>query len=309
MRQIISLYSGADGLGYGAKLAKFESTIAIEKDFDSTRTIMLNNEECDVYHSTVKEIRSILPKRPFAIIGGPPCQDHSSANTQKTHDMTLVNEFWEIVDELKPKYYLMENVLGLYYKIKDKHPAMVLNCADYGVPQTRRRAFWTNIPLPKSTHNKNAKKLKKWVSVKEALGLSGERFISPTGFLDQNQKEITRRINEPAQTIVLGNEYQLTNYKIFSLKYLKQKKRYDSRSFFHELEKPSRTILGKDLGSQPSEMISDGIFARKLTNKELAILQGFPKDFKFYGGIVSVRKQIGNAVPPPIGKAFFEMVK
>jgi len=260
----------------------------------------------------VKDIADSLPKKPHAIIGGPPCQDFSNANTNRQFDLTLVNEFWNIVEKLKPKYYLMENVPSLFRKFK-KGSSILLNCANYGIPQTRRRRFWTNLPIPKAIYAKKPQndlfgtELKKWVSVREALNLSIEWFISPTGFEGQNQKEITRRVNEPTQTIVCGNQYQLTNYKIFSTKYLKYKNpTYYNKHKPNQLDKPAQTVLNKDRGTEG--YMTDGIFARKLTNKELAILQGFPKEFKFYGNKTSVRKQIGNAVPPPIGKAFFEMV-
>jgi len=311
MKQIISLYSGADGLGFGAKLASFPPTIAIDIDSDCCKTVKLNNPECEVLNERVQDIADSLPNKPHVIIGGPPCQDFSNANTKRQFDLTLVNEFWNIVEKLKPKYYLMENVPGLFLKFK-KGSSKFLNCANYGVPQTRRRRFWTNISIPKATYAKKSQndlfggKLKKWVSVREALNLSKDWFISPTGFADKNKKEITRRINEPAQTIVCGNEYQLTNYKIFSTKYLKYKnpimfKKHPPIS----LDKPASTIKARDRAS-PDDYISDQTYARKLTNLELAILQGFPKEFKFYGSKTSVRKQIGNAVPPPIGKAFFE---
>ena len=55
-------------------------------------------------------------------------------------------------------------------------------------------------------------------------------------------------------------------------------------------------------------MISDGKHARKLNIAELAILQGFRKDFQFYGGKTSIRKQIGNALPSAISKAFFSQI-
>ena len=56
-------------------------------------------------------------------------------------------------------------------------------------------------------------------------------------------------------------------------------------------------------------MISDGQYARKLINDEVKIIQGFSGNYKFHGGITSVKKQIGNAMPPQPIKAFFEQLK
>jgi len=307
MKQIISLYSGADGLGFGAKLAGFPPTIAIETDSNCCKTIKLNNPECEVLNERIQDIADSLPKKPYAVIGGPPCQGFSPANPDRNFDLTLVNEFWGIVQDLKPKYFLMENVSDLKKKF-NKISSFLINCADYGVPQTRLRRFWTNIPLPLTTHAKNptntldGKNLKKWVSVKEALGLENGVIQ------DRRHRSFDKRIDhkrnysiaKPSRTIITDTRFWLVSE-------LKKKKiTFQQRKFFHELNKPARTITTKDHGIQPSMMISDGIYARKLENEELATLQGFPKEFKFYGGKTSTHKQIGNAVPPPIGKAFFE---
>ena len=205
----------------------------------------------------------------------------------------------------------MENVQDLA-KVH-KHRNFLVNCADYGVPQTRIRRIFTNLPLPKRTHTKTPSNtlfeepLKKWVSVKDALGLDGflqdrktsfgesewreystDRpsptivtdarlwHVSPTGFSEKNKKQISRTIDEPIMTIVNGNDYQFTDKAVMSTKY-------------HQYENSYSVI-------------------RKLTNIELAILQGFRINFQFYGGKTSVKKQIGNALPATISKSFFDLV-
>jgi site-specific DNA-cytosine methylase len=182
--------------------------------------------------------------------------------------------------------------------------------------------------------------MKKWVSVKEALGLDGiiedrkstfgeleyrkyqtqnpshsllvdsrDFFISNSGHTTQNRENITRSINEPSDTIVVSGNAQITNYEIKSLKYIRNK----NPIMFEKhkpnyLDEPSYTLNAKDRAT-PSEMITDGTYCRKLENHEIAILQGFPNDYKWFGGKSSVRKQVGNAVPPPLIRAFGEMLK
>ena len=73
-----------------------------------------------------------------------------------------------------------------------------------------------------------------------------------------------------------------------------------------ELDVPAHTILNKDRNI--NEYLTDGKVARKLTNDELQILQGFPKDYKFSGTKTSVRSQIGNAVPSQPIQAIFEQI-
>jgi site-specific DNA-cytosine methylase len=288
----------------------------------------------------VSDVLGSLP-RVDAIIGGPPCPEFSRAKSDRTFDLAEVENFLKAKEESKADIYLMENVQDLVKVHKEKN--FLVNCADYGVPQTRMRRLFTNLPLPQPTHAEFPSNtlfgdpLKKWVSVKDALGLDGiiedrkttfgegesfreystdkpsntllsdarQWYISATGFKHQNQIEKTRSVEEPSQTIVNATQYQLTDHKIFSTKYLKGKNpEIYKRHPPNDLNGVMSTILAKDR-CIPDEMITDGKMARKLGNEELAILQGFRKDFKFFGGVSSVRKQIGNAVPSAIGKAFF----
>ncbi len=66
--------------------------------------------------------------------------------------------------------------------------------------------------------------------------------------------------------------------------------------------------MTKDRGFQGEELVSDGIYARKLTLEECAILQGFRKDYKFFGNKTSIRRQIGNAVPSQPVMALFRQL-
>ena len=106
-------------------------------------------------------------------------------------------------------------------------------------------------------------------------------------------------------TVLANNDMQITDHKIFSTKYLKEKNpvMFEKRKL-NEMDQVAFTVTSKDR-SIGSDMITDGTYARKLTNEELAILQGFPKEYMFFGSKTSVRRQIGNAVPPPVIKAFF----
>lgn len=341
--KVISLYSGADGFGDGVFQADHEVILAIDVESDCLETIKLNHPDTETICGKVGDYIESLPKAD-AIIGGPPCPEFSRANTGRSFDMCEINNFNKAVEFVKPKYFLMENVQDVKKKLI-KHNFLI-NAADYGVPQTRIRRFFTNMELPSPTHAENPQNnlfgntLKRWVTVKEALGLEGlledrksvygnygdfrkysvdnpsptvvtdmRLFISPTGFTKQNG-EFTRDISEkPSQTIMASSDMVLTNYRIFSLKKLQEKNPIMTEKHKpNYLDKPMRTVDTKDRGQTTSGMITDGVYARKLTNEELAILQGFRKDYKFFGGKTSVRKQIGNAVPSPISKAFFSGV-
>lgn len=340
----ISLYSGADNLGDGFIQAGHKIIICVEQDKDCCETIKLNHPDIEIINKPVSEVLTTLPKCD-CVIGGPPCPEFSRANSNRTFDLCEVNNFIKAIEVTKAKHHFMENVQDLYKVHKERN--FLVNCADYGVPQTRIRRIFTDLPLPPPTHAEFPSErligepLKKWVSVREALGLNGliedrktkyfdeieyrrysidkpshtlitdsrDFFISPTGFKEKNNKLISRSISEPSQTIVNGNEMQFTDHKIYSTKYLIGK-----NPIIYEKHKPnllnqtSFTVTAKDR-STPSEMISDGTYARKLTNEELAKLQGFRKYFKFYGGKTSVRRQIGNALPSAVSKAFGMMIQ
>lgn len=279
MYDAISLYSGAGGIDDGLwQTKKIKVKVAIDIEPDMCETIRLNHPDTEVICGKVSDYIDSLPKTNI-VAGGPPCPAFFRANMQRSFDMCEVNNFWAVVEKIYPKFYLMENVQDVKKKlIKHSH---LVNCADYGVPQIRLRRFFTNLPLPKPTHSQKPNQRldgvtpKPWVTIRKALKIDSI----------------------------------LNNTKLWSINDPKfQNCSYQQRRYFHELDKPARTITTKDLGIQASMMLSDGTHCRKLTNGELATLQGFRKDYQFYGGVTSVKKQIGNAVPPPVIKAFFDHI-
>lgn len=285
--KVLSLYCGAGGIDEGLRQIGIKTTLAVDSERDCIETIKLNHD-CETICSKVEDTESTLDNFDI-VVGGPPCPEFSRAKTNRSLNPVEVNRFWSIVDKIKPKYYLMENVQDVIKVCNRKN--YLINCANYGVPQTRIRRIFTNLPLPREPHSRTCSYdlagniIKKWVSVKDVLGLdvsdARQWYISPTGFSSKNKQEISRRIEEPIQTIVNANEYVLTTHKVMSQKYIKYRKETNT--------------------TKQNE--------RKLSNKELSILQGFPESYKFHGSKSSIRKQIGNAVPPPITKAFFEQIR
>ena len=339
----LSLYCGAGGIDEGLRLAGIKTTLAIDIWNDACETMKINHVYTEVICGKVSDIKSSLGNFDL-VVGGPPCPEFSRAKTNRTFNACEVNNFWDIVEQVKAKYHIMENVQDVIKVIPNKKNYLV-NCADYGVPQTRIRRIFTNLPLPKPTHSEFPcntlfeEPMKKWVSVKEALGLntgiledrtmkhkgddfrthsidkpihtlitdSRDFFISNSGHSTQNRESITRSVDQPADTIVCGSQMIITDYEIKSIKKIRNRIILDKHPP-SELDKTAVTITTKDRGWNGDSILSDGNYARKLTNEELAILQGFRKDFKFYGGKTSVRKQIGNAVPPPLILAFGKLI-
>lgn len=273
---LVSLYSGADNLGDGAITAGVKIVLCIEKDSDCCKTIKLNHPDIEIINGLVSDYMESLP-RADGIIGGPPCPEFSRAKSNRTMNLCEVDNFIRAREVTKAKFHFMENVQDLFKVHKERN--FLVNCADYGVPQTRIRRVFTNMILPGPTHSKNpshtlfGEPLKKWVSVSQALNINEDWFVSPTGFNEKNKKQIGRSIEEPIMTVVNGNDYQFTDKPKMSTKY-------------HQFKNDYKEI-------------------RRLTNEELAILQGFRHDFKFYGSKSSVKKQIGNALPAAVSFRFF----
>ncbi len=246
--RILSLYCGAGGIDVGLKKANLDTTTAIDFNRDSCDTFKANNPDAEVIHGDVKEFEESFSNYDI-IVGGPPCQPFSRAKGIKRRDFdsSEVDRFWRIVDNNKPRYYLMENVKDVI-KVCDK-PSELVNFADYGTPQLRQRRIFSNIPLPPKTHENNH------VSIKDAVGFDG---------IVEDRKST------------------------FGEKYKKEGGKFRSR----ESTRPCFTIIV----DYRVWFIKDGV-ARKATDKEVSVIQGFPEDYIFCGNGSSVKRQIGNAVP------------
>ena len=121
----IDIFSGAGGLSLGAEWAGVNVKIAIEKDKSAAETYKLNHKEATVLCDDIKDInaQSLIGDQPvFIIMGGPPCQGFSLSNTMSRNmdnpNNHLFEEFLRFVKDIKPKWFLFENVWG-FTKMED----------------------------------------------------------------------------------------------------------------------------------------------------------------------------------------------
>ena len=193
---VVSLFSGGGGLDLGFKNKGFDIIWAIDNDKDAVSSYQVNLGEHIIQEDITKVSEENIPKADV-VIGGPPCQSFSLVGKRRMDDDRgkLVWQYLRIINTIKPKIFVFENVIGLksaktsegslvindlilaFNEIGYKVKWDVLNAADYGVPQRRKRIFLVgtregvHFEFPKPTHNQDGDNgMQKWVSVEEALG-------------------------------------------------------------------------------------------------------------------------------------------
>lgn len=186
-------FSGAGGASLGIEKAGFKIVLAVDSNdrkVPCCESHKANFPETETIKADLENFDSI-PVVDWAHFS-PPCKLLSSANTSTKNTkegMKLVNRSVEIIQKVKPRFWSIENVPGEI--LNELHlPYYILDAADYGVPQNRRRVFFTNIPRPRPTHSEfggstlDGRNLEKWISTGEALGIApgssllGARTIS-----------------------------------------------------------------------------------------------------------------------------------
>lgn len=326
----ISLFSGAGGLDVGATQAGAKILRAVDCDPDAVETLRINSRngssiECqDICNLDFTIHRDLADD--LIVIGGPPCQPFSKNGYWVTHEnrmierdpRNLLSQFLRVTKEAKPKGFLFENVESLRHptnrptldgfittaeKLGYTCASCLVNAADYGVPQRRKRIFvfgirstLRNIPEPTPTHSSDpAENLPPHIGVGDCLKTFDKpRFSEPSEHVVGGTYEIELCHVPPGKNyIALG---RLKNYTGRTF-------RPGSRfwNFLYKLhpEKPSITIP-----AQPGPWVGPFHWNnRRLRVPEAAAIQTFPQGYKFFGSRRSVQKQIGNAVPCLLGEA------
>ena len=170
---LIDLFSGAGGISHGFEQAGFRVVAGVDCDADSVTTFRRNHALARGLHADLADISpadlcrdlGIQPGALDCIAGGPPCQGFSRNRAFRHRDGVFVDDprnhlywhFFEFVDHLRPKTVVMENVPEILIKANGffreavterflnmgySVTARVLNAAEYGVPQRRRRAVF-----------------------------------------------------------------------------------------------------------------------------------------------------------------------
>lgn len=283
------------------------------------------------------------------IIGGPPCQGFSSLGKQDVEDSRndLWREYAHTIARAKPKYFIVENVAEFtkspqfhQFQMETERGGMlanysfkskVLNAADYGAAQTRKRTVVVGFRRdlgypghPEPTHSSEPSLgLLPWVSVKEAL-----RGV-PLG-PDQDDVFETRRTKFNSKTYAGAFSIRELHWSRDYTQLSKDRfavipaggNRRDLEAHPHLMapcwvkhKSGSGDVMGRMHWSRPSVTIRTEFFKpekgryihpdqdRAITHYEAALLQGFGLDHRFVGSRTDIARQIGNAVPLQLGSA------
>lgn len=320
--KIISLFSGAGGLDLGFKQAGFSIAVAIDaadaaiqthkKNFP--RTLAKVGDLIKLQPAGVVEIvkERLSPGQRIAVIGGPPCQGFSRANTAALPNdprNKLPSLYLKIVQALQEPYevefIVFENVLG----IRDKKHIAVFNAlkagisrlgldvaeqelcaADFGVPQNRRRVILAGLRHGQGYGEFKPRKRLGPKTVREVIGDLGapvyfKHGLDPKGFA-VHRNHWTMQPRSPRFENPDANAG-------------------DGRSFKRlQWDEASPTIA---FGHREIHVHPDG--HRRLSLYEALLLQGFPHDFELEGNLSEQVEQVSNAVPPPLARSVANAVK
>lgn len=276
----VDLFSGCGGMTLGFQNAGFDIIAAID-NWKPAIEVYKNNFEHPIYDfdlSTEESKEFIDGLNPKMIIGGPPCQDFSSAgkrdDTLGRADLTI--SFAEIISATKPQFFVMENVERIKKSNILKNAIRIFQEAGYGitidvldasfcgVPQTRKRFFM--------------------------IGCLGETndFLLPYFSKNKSSKRMT-------VYDYFGNSLD-TEY------YYRHPRSYKRRGVF-SIHEPSPTIRGVNrpipagYPKHSGDPVDVSENVRPLTTIERSYIQTFPKSFKFEGTKTNLEQIIGNAVP------------
>ncbi len=318
----LDLFSGCGGMTVGLKRAGFRVLGAVDIDPLSTKTYKANHKEVMVWETDIRELEpaeleaalELKEKRLDLIAGCPPCQGFSTIRTLngalivEDPRNNLLLEFQRFIEFLRPRVIMMENVPGLaedkgfaafskrMEKIGYSGDYYILNAAEYGVPQRRRRLIYLAGFGMKILPAKPARKIK---TVLDAIGNLAKVRESDDPMHNMSEKR-TRRIMRLIQRIPKDGGSRTD---------LPAKDQLEC----HKRCNGFKDVYGRMAWNDVAPTITSGCFNpskgrflhpeedRAITMREAALLQGFPPQYKFpiTSNKAAVASIIGNALPPP----------
>lgn len=273
----IDLFCGAGGSSLGFKLAGFDIILAVDNNEVALSSYEANHPEVETWQTDIMQLNAKDLPRADVILGSTPCQEFSIAKMNRTYDTDLTYKFLKIIYDYKPKYWVLENVPGIAPYLHGVN-YNILNVANYGVPQKRKRCIAGKYPLPTPTHSEHGNQtldngnLKPWVKFSEIKHADGSHPISKKGIAG-----MVRRANEMGYKKCQFTPHFISDDDVlFTV----------TASEFH----------GVRAGGQ---IVYDQGILRNLTWLECIRAQSFPDDYIFLGTQAQKYHQLGCCTPTP----------
>lgn len=317
--KLISLFAGAGGLDLGFKNSGFNTVFANEYDKKIFPTYKINFPETHLDDKSIRDINEKELPTVDGLIGGPPCQSFSEAGAGRGTKDPRGQLFWDyirILNEVKPKFFVAENVSGL---MSQKHrgdlesfinafnsagynvSVNLYNASSYGVPQDRERIIMVGYRQDLNINFKQPEPDKSKITLRDAIYDLGEPCGTKCGAINKNSKN--------------NHEFMLGGFSSMFMS-RNRVRAWDEQSFtilatarqvpLHP-SAPKMIKIEKDKYKFDENALNK---YRRLSVREAARIQTFPDDFKFiYSKIEDGYKMIGNAVPVVLAERIAQQIK
>lgn len=294
----IEICAGAGGQALGLERAGFYHRVLVEIEHDACKTLRYNRPNWLIKNMDVKEFSAVEFCGIDLLAGGVPCPPFSIAGKQlgKEDERDLFPEALRLVKECQPKAVMLENVKGLFAPKFDEYRGNIIrelesmgyrcvwrliNSSDYGVSQLRPRTILVALREPYASH-----------------------FTWPEANADDPQTVGQLLFEEMSQNGWLGASEWATNANTIAPTLVGGSKKHGGPDLGPTRAKRAWAELGVDgkgIADKPPARDFRGV--PKLTVQMAALVQGFPRDWKFVGSKTTAYRQVGNAFPPPVAEA------
>lgn len=332
--RVFDFFSGCGGTSAGLQAAGMDVVLGVDIDPDAGATFRWNFPRAHFLQADLTRLRPNRIKKlvdehrdgPILFCGCAPCQPFSKQSPRrenvKDKRIPLLSHFGRFVRYFQPEFVLVENVPGLQgiswdpgplpaflkllRKLNYRFAAETLDCRDYGVPQKRRRFVLLgsklgNIELPVRTHGSGRGRLQfstvgEWISDLPAIEAGEDCLLVPNHRAARLSPLNLRRIKATPSG---GSRLDWPEYLTLAC---------------HSGHSGHTDVYGRLRMDQPASALttrcislSNGRFGHPVQNRALSVreaasLQTFSREFRFFGNLNSMARQIGNAVPTSLAK-------
>jgi DNA (cytosine-5)-methyltransferase 1 len=345
--KLVDLFCGCGGFSLGAHRAGFEVSAAFDLDPTLTSSFERNFPKTkllveDVAFLTGDRLNNLVGEEVSGIFGGPPCQGFSSIGRRDKNDprRLLLGHFFRIVDEVRPKFFVMENVRGLafsdsltsletsiepltaFYNILGP---IVLDAAEFGAATRRKRLFVIGIrsDCGNSISEADIRSFERpSATVRDAISdLDSARSLKRgSGQFDQWRVPRRGKLSHYAEMLrsadgIFTSHRKVTHKQEVAARFAEVLPGSTDKVGRHpklawDGQCPTlRAGTGPDKGSRQAVRPLHPEYPRVITVREAARLQGFPDGHLFHPTHWHSFRMIGNSVSPLVAEAVFRAIK